>query len=178
MSRCGWGGTGFTPMWSSAPGAVPGPVAAGGMENGRDRLATILVAPLMSCSARLPLYLLIIGAFIKPGRPTWVAALTMFSMYLIGLVTAPLVALALKRTLLRGETPVFVMEMPVYKWPSLRTVLRRMFDAGWAFMRRAGTLILATMVLVWALMYFPRSDAAANRYDLQVDELPHPITDA
>jgi ferrous iron transport protein B len=77
-------------------------------------------------------------------------------MYAVGLVLAPLMALFLKRTLLRGETPVFVMEMPLYKWPSLRTVAGRMKDAGVAFLRRAGTLILASMIVVWALLYFPR----------------------
>jgi ferrous iron transport protein B len=178
MARCGLSGKSFIPMLSSVACAVPGIMATRVIENRRDRLATILVAPLMSCSARLPLYLLMIGAFIRPGRPWWAPGLAMFSMYLIGLVVAPLVALALKRTLLRGETPVFVMEMPVYKWPSLRTVLRRVFDAGWAFVRRAGTLILATMVLVWAVMYFPRTDAEGNRFDLQVDQLRTQIDDA
>jgi ferrous iron transport protein B len=171
MARCGLSGKSFIPMLSSVACAVPGIMATRVIENRRDRLATILVAPLMSCSARLPLYLLMIGAFIKPGRPWWAPGLAMFSMYLIGLVVAPLVALALKRTLLRGETPVFVMEMPVYKWPSLRTVFRRMLDAGWAFTRRAGTLILATMVLVWFFMYFPRTDADGTRLDLRVDAL-------
>ena len=82
----------------------------------------------------------------------------MFALYALGLVLAPLVALLLKRTLLRGEPPVFVMEMPLYKWPALRTVLRRMFDSlAGRLLRRAGTLILASMVLVWALLYFPRA---------------------
>jgi ferrous iron transport protein B len=168
MARCGLSGKSFIPMLSSIACAVPGIMATRVIENRRDRLATILVAPLMSCSARLPVYLLLIGAFIRPGRPWWAPGLTMFCMYGIGLVVAPLVALILKRTLLRGETPIFVMEMPVYKRPSLRTILRRMFDAGWSFVRRAGTLILASMVLVWALMYFPRSDANGQRFDLDL----------
>src|SRR5206468_2591543 len=79
-----------------------------------------------------------------------------FGMYALGLVVAPMVALVLKRTMLRGETPVFVMEMPLYKVPSPRAVLRRMTDSAWAFLRRAGTLILAAMIVVWALLYFPR----------------------
>ena len=82
------------------------------IENRRDRLATILVAPLMSCSARLPVYILLIGAFLTDGYPWWLPGLVLFGMYMLGLVVAPLVALLLKRTLLRGETPVFVMEMP------------------------------------------------------------------
>jgi ferrous iron transport protein B len=171
MARCGLSGKSFIPMLSSVACAVPGIMATRVIENRRDRLATILVAPLMSCSARLPVYLLLIAAFIKPGRPWWVEGLTMFAMYGIGLVTAPLVALLLKRTLLRGETPLFVMEMPVYKWPSFRTVLRRFLEAGSSFVRRAGTLILASMILVWALMYFPRSDADGSRFDLKVAEL-------
>ena len=147
MARCGLSGKSFIPMLSSVACAVPGIMATRVIENRRDRLATILVAPLMSCSARLPVYLLMIGAFIAPGRSTWIAALTMFAMYGIGLVAAPLVALLLKRTLLRGETPIFVMEMPVYKWPSLKTVARRVLDAGWAFIRRAGKLILVRLRL-------------------------------
>jgi ferrous iron transport protein B len=172
MSRCGLSGKSFIPMLSSVACAVPGIMATRVIENRRDRLATILVAPLMSCSARLPVYTLLIGAFI-PDRPLlglsldfmWrgrvyslgagLQGVTLFCMYLIGLMAAPLVALLLKRTLLRGETPVFVMEMPLYKWPAVRTVLTRVKDAGWAFLRRAGTLILAAMVVVWALLYFP-----------------------
>jgi ferrous iron transport protein B len=163
MSRCGLSGKSFIPMLSSMACAVPGIMATRVIENRRDRLATILVAPLMSCSARLPVYTLLIAVFLPMrsqanpyGYGWWVPGLTMFAMYAIGLVTAPLVALCLKRTLLRGETPVFVMEMPLYKRPSLRTVLGRMRDAGWAFLRRAGTMILAAMILVWALLYFPR----------------------
>src|SRR5258708_5397045 len=170
MARCGLSGKSFIPMLSSVACAVPGIMATRVIENRRDRLATILVAPLMSCSARLPVYSLMIGAFIAPGRPTWVAGLTMFAMYLIGLIVAPLVALTLKRTLLRGQTPVFVMEMPVYKWPSFRTVLRRMFDAGWSFVRRAGTMILATMILVWALLYFPHTDSSGRSYQDRIGE--------
>src|SRR5262249_47254332 len=109
------------------------------------------------------------------GFPWWVPGLTMFAMYALGLVIAPVVAFFLKRTLLRGEAPPFVMEMPLYKWPSLRTVVRRITDSGWAFLRRAGTLILAAMVLVWALLYFPRTDAEGTRYDEQIAQLEHRV---
>lgn len=155
MSRCGLSGQSFIPLLSSVACAVPGIMATRVIENARDRIATMVVAPLMSCSARLPVYGLLIGAFLTKDRPWYVPGLTMFLLYLIGFVTAPIVALILKRTLLRGATPVFVMEMPAYKRPSLKIVLRRMIDAGWAFVQRAGTLILATMVLIWALTYFP-----------------------
>src|SRR3954451_23866304 len=145
------------------------------IENRRDRLATILVAPLMSCSARLPVYVLLIGAFLTTGWPWWLPGLTMFGLYAIGLVLAPLVALAFKRTLLRGETPVFVMEMPTYKVPSLRTVLRRVGDAAAAFLRRAGTFILASMVLVWVLLYCPWKDAEGRPYEDRIAEARAPV---
>jgi ferrous iron transport protein B len=170
MSRCGLSGKSFIPMLSSVACAVPGIMATRVIENRRDRLATILVAPLMSCSARLPVYILLIGAFLTTGFPWWVPGLTMFALYAIGLVTAPLVALLLKRTLLRGETPLFVMEMPVYKWPSPWTVLGRMKDAGSAFLYRAGTLILASMILVWALLYFPATDEQGRSYEDRIAE--------
>jgi ferrous iron transport protein B len=175
MSRCGLSGKSFIPMLSSMACAIPGVMAARVIENKRDRFTTILVAPLMSCSARLPVYLLLIGAFL-PAKVygEWTPVLTMFAMYMIGLIVAPLIALLLKRTLLRGETPVFVMEMPLYKWPSLRSVLRRMFDAGWAFIYRAGTLILASMIVVWALLYFPNTDANGVKYDDHIAALNEP----
>jgi ferrous iron transport protein B len=165
MSRCGLSGKSFIPLLSSVACAIPGIMATRVIEDRRDRLATILVAPLMSCSARLPVYVLLIGAFLTDGYPWWLPGLAMFGMYAIGLVLAPLVALLLKRTLLRGETPVFVMEMPLYKVPSPTQVLRRMYDAGWAFVRRAGTIILASMIVIWALLYFPDHNAAGQRYD-------------
>jgi ferrous iron transport protein B len=112
--------------------------------------------------------MLLIGVFLSD--PWWLPGVALFGMYLIGLTVAPLVALALKRTLLRGQTPVFVMEMPSFKWPQLKTVLRRMFDAGWAFVRRAGTIILASMILVWALLYFPASAPGGGSYDEKADE--------
>jgi ferrous iron transport protein B len=162
-------------MLSSVACAVPGILAARVIEDRRDRLATILTAPLMSCSARLPVYTLMIAAFLSVDQDYgwWVSGLAMFSMYLIGLVTAPLVALLLKRTLLRGQTPVFVMEMPLYKMPSLRSVLHRMCEAGWIFLRRAGTLILATMIVIWSLLYFPVTyfDAATNSYKNYDEEI-------
>jgi ferrous iron transport protein B len=158
MARCGLSGKSFIPLLSSMACAVPGILATRVIEDRRDRLATILVAPLMSCSARLPVYILLIGAFLTDGYPDWLPGVVMFAMYAIGLLLAPLVAWALKRTLLRGRAPVFMLEMPAYKWPSLRVVSRRCFDAGWMFLRRAGTVILACMVLVWLLLNFPARD--------------------
>ena len=169
MSRCGLSGKSFIPLLSSVACAVPGIMATRVIENRRDRLATILVAPLMSCSARLPVYVLLIGAFLKEGYSSWLPGLVLFGLYMIGFTVAPIVALILKRTLLRGAAPVFVMELPAYRRPAIRSILRRMFDAGWAFIFRAGTIIFMAMILVWALLYFPFKDAAGTPYYERVD---------
>ena len=166
MSRVGLSGKSFIPLLSSFACAIPGVMAARVIENRRDRLTTILVAPLMSCSARLPVYIILIAAFIPAtsiaGGLLDLQSLTMFAMYMLGIVVAVLVALVLKKTMLRGETPAFVMELPSYKWPSLRIVLHRMFERGWAFIRRAGTLIFAVAIIVWAAAYYPRDPSVID----------------
>jgi ferrous iron transport protein B len=175
MARLGLSGKSFIPLLSSFACAIPGVLATRVIENRRDRLTTILVAPLMSCSARLPVYALLISAFI-PARMLLgfhigsrsvtllsLQAATLFCMYAIGIFTAACVALLLKRTLLRGATPPFVMELPAYKWPSAKLVLHRMFERGWAFIRRAGTMILAVAIVVWAAAYFPHDSAAVEK---------------
>ncbi|CAN5387152.1 ferrous iron transport protein B [soil metagenome] len=171
MSRCGLSGKSFIPMLSSVACAIPGIMATRTIEHRRDRLATIMVAPLMSCSARLPVYTLLIGTFLgtSAGYPVWVSGVTLFGLYMIGFVTAPLVALLLKRTLLKGATPAYVMVLPVYQRPRLKAILRRMIESGGSFLKRAGTLIFASMVLVWAVMYFPNHKPDDSRYDLAVD---------
>jgi ferrous iron transport protein B len=163
MSRVGLSGKSFIPLLSSFACAIPGVMATRVIENRRDRLTTILVAPLMSCSARLPVYAVMIGAFIPDQEYAWgllnLRGLTLVAMYVLGIVTAVVVALALKKTLLRGATPPFVMELPTYKWPSPRLVIYRMLDRGWAFVQRAGTLILMVSILIWAMLYYPRDIA-------------------
>jgi len=158
MSRVGLSGKSFIPMISSFACAIPGIMATRVIENERDRLTTILVAPLMTCSARLPIYALLIAAFV-PGQPVFgflgLQSLTLFALYLLGIVTAIVVALLLKKTLLRGETPPFVIELPSYKRPSFRTVLHRVFERGWVFLRCAGSMILAVSIVVWAALYYP-----------------------
>jgi ferrous iron transport protein B len=150
------------------------------IENRRDRLTTILVAPLMSCSARLPVYALLIGAFI-PARYYLhnilsLQGLTLFGMYLIGPITAVVVALLLKKTFLKGPTPPFVMELPPYKIPSVRVVLHRMLERGWSFVLRAGTLIVAVAIVVWALLYFPHDPTAvANDLHARRESLEHQL---
>jgi len=166
MSRLGLSGKSFIPLLSSFACAIPGVMATRVIEDRRDRLTTILVAPLMSCSARLPVYALLIEAFIPArsyaGGLLGLRALTMFGLYMIGIVTAAIVAWVLKRSLLRGDTPPFVMELPSYKWPSPMLVLRRIWERGVGFVRRAGVVILPISVLVWAASYYPRNPEAAD----------------
>ena len=178
MSRCGLSGKSFIPLLSSVACAVPGIMATRVIENRRDRFATILVAPLMSCSARLPVYVLLIGAFLRDGYPGWLPGVVLFAMYMLGFTLAPLIALLLKRTILKGATPVFVMELPAYKRPTMRSVVRRMAEAGWAFVYRAGTVIFAAMILVWALLYFPYTDAAGVPYEDRIGAAEEKAKDA
>ena len=162
MAGVGLSGKSFIPLLSSFACAVPGIMATRVIENRRDRLATILIAPLMSCSARLPVYVILIGAFVPAqhylGGLVGLQGLVLLAMYAIGVVVAIGVAWLLKKTLLRGATPPFVLELPSYKMPSMRTVTCRMAERGWAFLARAGTVIFAVTIVIWALAYYPRSD--------------------
>ncbi|PQO40165.1 ferrous iron transport protein B [Blastopirellula marina] len=161
FSNIGLSGKSFIPLLSSFACAIPGVMATRVIENRRDRLATMLIAPLMSCSARIPVYVVMIAAFVPnikfAGGLINARGLTFAGMYLVGIVAAVMVAFILKKTLLRGATPPFVMELPSYKWPSLSTVGLRVAEKGWSFVRRAGTLIFASSVLVWAAAYYPHN---------------------
>lgn len=163
MVRVGLSGKSFIPLLSSFACAVPGIMATRVIENRRDRITTMLVAPLMSCSARLPVYTILIAAFIPQrsflGGLIQLQGLTLLAMYALGVIVAAAVALTLKSTLLRGPTPPFVMELPSYKWPSPSTVLHRMLERAWDFVYRAGTLILAVAIVVWAASYYPHDEA-------------------
>ena len=162
MAGVGLSGKSFIPLLSSFACAVPGIMATRVIENRRDRLATILIAPLMSCSARLPVYIILIGAFVPAHRYlggfVGLQGLVLLGMYCVGIGVAICMAWILKRSLLRGETPPFVLELPTYKMPSARTVAFRMGERGWAFLARAGTVIFAVTIVIWALSYYPRSD--------------------
>jgi ferrous iron transport protein B len=175
MTRVGLSGKSFIPLLSSFACAIPGVMAARVIEDRRDRLTTILVAPLMSCSARLPVYVLLVAAFVPKrllGGVLNLQALVMLGMYAIGVVTAAGVALVLKRTIFRGPAPPFVMELPSYKWPSWRVVLERVLERCWSFIYRAGTIIVAVSILLWALLYYPRlSPEAEARYEAQRIEI-------
>jgi ferrous iron transport protein B len=155
MSKVGLHGKSFIPMLSSFACAIPGIMATRTIEHRKDRLVTILVAPLMSCSARLPVYSLMI-AVLLPVENLFVKAGIMLSMYLTGLAAALIMAWIFKRTLLKSETPMLLLELPPYRWPSFRTILLRMWERGWIFLRRAGTVILALSIILWALLTYPK----------------------
>ena len=168
MSKVGLHGKSFIPMLSSFACAIPGIMATRTIESAKDRLATILVAPLMSCSARLPVYTLLIAACI-PDRTTAfgflkLSALTLLGMYLLGIGVALVMAWLLKRTLLKGEPPLLILELPPYKRPLLRVVARHMWDRSRLFLRRAGTVILGINILLWFLATYPHDRPAERQF--------------
>jgi ferrous iron transport protein B len=164
MSRVGLHGKSFIPLVSSFACAIPGVMSTRTIGDRKARLITILVAPLMSCSARLPVYALMIGAFI-PGKAIvtigpltllTLPGLVLLSMYLLGMVAAFSIAWLFHRTLIRGEAPTFIMELPSYRLPSLRTAAMQMIERAGLFLRRAGTVILSVSVVLWALSTYPK----------------------
>lgn len=167
MSRVGLHGKAFLPLISSFACAIPGIMATRTIESRRDRFATILIAPFMSCSARLPVYTLMIATFFA-GQTVLgfisLGALLMLAMYALGIAVAVIVAFILKRTVLKAPPPPFLMELPPYRLPSLRTVLLNMMTRAWLFLKRAGTVILAISIILWALMYFPRQEVSSSEF--------------
>ena len=162
MSRVGLHGKSFIPMLSSFACAIPGIMATRTIENRKDRIVTILVAPLMSCSARLPVYALMI-AVLLPVASAFEKAGILLGMYLLGIGAAFVMAWLFKKTLLRGETPMLLLEMPPYRAPAWKTIALRMWERAGLFLRRAGTVILALSILLWALATFPKpSDSATT----------------
>ena len=175
MTRLGLTGKSFLPLLSSFACAIPGIMGTRVIENRRDRMVTILIAPLMSCSARFPVYVLMISAFVPPT--TWAGgwiglqACTLFVMQLLGAVVAIPIAFILKKWYFPGPTAPFVMELPSYKWPSPRVVLARVWERVLAFLARAGSLILATSILVWAAGYFPSDHGPSMQLRSQITAL-------
>ncbi|MGC3956892.1 MAG: ferrous iron transport protein B [Verrucomicrobiota bacterium] len=190
MSRVGLHGKSFIPMLSSFACAIPGIMATRTIESPKDRLVTILVAPLMSCSARLPVYTLLIGACIPDrvlGNLNYelnlgftkfnffgflgLRGLTMLAMYLLGIVVALLMAWVFKKTLLKGETPMLIMELPPYKRPLLRVVLRHIWDRSKLFLTRAGTVILGISIVLWFLATYPKSSKLEQQFETKRSEI-------
>ena len=164
LGWCGLNGRAFIPLLSSFACAIPGIMSARVMPDPKSRLATILVAPLMSCSARLPVYILLIGAFIEPKYGKGWAGFSLFAMHLLGLVVAIPIVWFLNRKMLRGKRLPFFLELPPYQLPKWRDVWLAMYFRGKVFVSTAGTIIVVTSMAVWALSYFPRSDEAAKSY--------------
>ncbi len=169
MRSAGLHGKAFVPLLSSFACAVPGIMATRTIENPKDRIATIMIAPFMSCSARLPVYTLMIAAFFSGQKVLGfisTGALMILSMYVLGLVAAVVMALLLKRTVLKAPPPTFLMELPPYRVPNVRDVARTMCMRAGIFVKRAGTVILGISILLWALAAFPRTATSGrNRAD-------------
>jgi len=165
MRRVGLHGKSFIPMLSGYACAVPGIMATRTIGSPKDRLATMMVVPLMSCSARLPIYTLLIGAFVPPVALLGGFGLqgaTMLAMYLLGTASALAVAAVFKRTLLRGPVRPMILELPPYRWPSARTLAISVAQRALLFVRRAGTVILALSIVLWALATYPKYDPSGG----------------
>ncbi len=157
MSRVGLNGKSFIPLLSSYACAIPGIMATRTIEDHKDRLVTILVAPLMSCSARLPVYLLMIAALLPSGEvPVLTKVGLMLLMYFLGTAGAFGFAWLFKRTLLKGEPPLMIMELPPYRMPAIKDVVLHMLERAWLFLKRAGTIILGISIVLWFLASYPK----------------------
>ena len=168
LGWCGLNGRAFIPLLSSYACAIPGIMSARVMPDPKARLATILVAPLMSCSARLPVYLLLIGAVIEPRYgPLW-AGFALFAMHLLGLVVAVPVVWFINRKMLKGKRLPFLLELPPYQWPKWRDVWLAMYNRGKVFVTIAGTTIVVMSALIWACSYFPRSETTEAGFASQI----------
>ncbi|MCH8684763.1 ferrous iron transporter B [Pedomonas mirosovicensis] len=165
MARVGLNGRAFIPLLSSFACAVPGIMATRSIDNPRDRLTTILIAPLMTCSARLPVYTIIIAAFI-PDRAVWggigLQGLVLFILYVVGALSALGVAWVLRSSVVRGASQTFLIEMPKYQLPALRDMAIGLWQRAVAFLKRAGTIILISTVVLWFLATFPAPPAGAT----------------
>lgn len=182
FSRVGLQGKSFLPLISSYACAVPGIMAARTIENKRDRFATILIAPFMTCSARLPVYALLISAFV-PNIPVikgvmGLRAFTLLLLYLFGFAAAMFTAFLLKSSILKSDRIPFIMDIPPYRLPTLRTILLLMWDRSKIFLRRAGTVILGTAIVLWVLTTFPRTegpDKVQNSFAGQIGHIIEPV---
>ncbi len=171
MSSVGLSGRAFIPLLSSFACAIPGIMATRTIEDPKDRLTTILIAPLMTCSARLPVYAVIIAAFIPAttvGPGIGLQGLVLFGLYVSGIVGALAAALLLRRTVTKGPAQGFMMEMPKYQWPRAGDLLLGLWQRAWVFLKRAGTIIALTTVALWALLSFPRAPLGQSQIDYSI----------
>jgi len=171
MARVGLSGRSFIPLLSSFACAIPGIMATRSIADPRDRLTTILIAPLMTCSARLPVYAVIIAAFI-PNRAVLpgvgLQGLVLFGLYVTGIIGAMIVALVLRRSVTKGAASGFIMEMPKYQLPRAKDLLLGLWQRAWIFLRRAGTIIFTVTMVLWLLLNFPRAGEGENQVDASI----------
>jgi ferrous iron transport protein B len=171
MAYVGLSGRSFIPLLSSFACAIPGIMATRSISDPKDRLTTILIAPLMTCSARLPVYAVIIGAFIPAravGPGIGLQGLVLFALYVAGIVGAMLAALVLRRTATKGAASGFIMEMPKYQWPPLRDLLLGLWQRAWIFLRRAGTIIFTVTIVLWLLLSFPKAGPGESQSEASI----------
>jgi ferrous iron transport protein B len=171
MHGVGLSGRAFIPLLSSFACAVPGIMATRTIDDPKDRLTTILVAPLMTCSARLPVYTLIIAAFIPNTRLAWGVGLqgvVMLGLYITGICGALLAAFVLRRGVLKGSSGGFMMELPKYQWPPLKDVALGILTRAQIFLKRAGTIILGTTVILWALASIPQAGPGQKQSEISI----------
>jgi ferrous iron transport protein B len=171
MSHAGLSGRAFIPLLSSFACAVPGIMATRTIDDPKDRLTTILVAPLMTCSARLPVYTLIIGAFIPAttvGPGIGLQGLILFALYLTGIIGALLAAIVLSKTAVKGGGGAFMMELPKYQLPRISDVAIGLWQRALIFLKRAGTIIAATTIILWALASFPQAGPGEKQSDVSI----------
>lgn len=160
MASVGLSGHSFIPLLSSFACAIPGIMATRTIMNQKDRLTTILIAPLMTCSARLPVYTVIIGAFIPAqsiGPGIGLKGLVLFGLYALGILGAMIAALLIRRSVAKGANGSFLIEMPRYQWPRFRDIALGLWQRAWLFLRRAGTIIFISTMILWALLSFPKA---------------------
>jgi len=165
MHKIGLHGKSFIPMLIGFGCSVPAIMATRILENRRDRLTTMMVIPLMSCGARLPIYALIIPAFF----PQPLQGPMLWTIYLIGIVLAVLMAKLLRNTLFRGESAAFVMELPLYRTPTLKGLLIHMWEGGWLYLRKAGTIILCIAIIMWAMTSYPKKAVFNRDFEAEAD---------
>jgi ferrous iron transport protein B len=171
MARVGLSGRSFIPLLSSFACAIPGIMATRSITDPKDRLTTILIAPMMTCSARLPVYAVIIAAFIpnrNVGGGVGLQGLVLFALYVAGVLGAMLVALVLRRSVTKGAASGFIMELPKYQLPRIGDLLLGLWQRAWIFLRRAGTIIFTVTVVLWLLLNFPQARPGESQVDASI----------
>ena len=171
MAGVGLSGKSFIPLLSSFACAIPGIMATRSIADPKDRLTTILIAPLMTCSARLPVYAVIIAAVIPQttvGPGIGLQGLVLFALYVAGIIGAMVVALVLRRTVTKGAASGFIMELPRYQMPRIKDLAIGLWQRAWVFLRRAGTIIFVATIALWVLLSFPKADPGESQLDASI----------